>query len=90
MRACQLKWDEMMGKSPIHLHLLVSRSSGRRVIIYRAPDNWQQFCRAPPIFVFSNLIAHWQSTDGRLSITARVTPRKNIMSLQMREWREGE
>lgn len=52
-----IKWDEMMGKSQIHLHLLVSRSSGRRVIIYSASDNWQQFCRAPPIFVFSNLIA---------------------------------
>lgn len=52
-----IKWDEMTEESQIHLHLLVSRSSGRRVIIYSASDNWQQFCRAPPIFVFSNLIA---------------------------------
>lgn len=46
-----------MGKSQIHLHLLVSCSGGRQVIIYRASDNWQQFCRAPLIFVFCDLIA---------------------------------
>lgn len=39
-----IKWDEMMGKSKIHLHLLVLCLSGRRVIICRASDNWQQFC----------------------------------------------
>lgn len=39
-----IKWDEMMGKCKIHLHLLVLCSSGHRVIIYRASDNWQQFC----------------------------------------------
>lgn len=36
-----IKWDEMVGKSEIHLHLPVLRSSGLRVIIYRASDNWQ-------------------------------------------------
>lgn len=71
-----IKWDEMMGKSQIHLYLLVSRSSGRRVIIYSASDNWQQFCRAPPIFVFSNLIATQYTLAKRRRAVVNYSTRK--------------
>ncbi len=71
-----------MGKSKIHLHLLVLCLSGHRVIIYRASDNWQQFCRAPPVqdeFVFFNQIAAQYALakcSQALSIIVRVTGKK--------------